>query len=88
MGVLLIVGCTSSEPSKSPSSNEEGGATPKCTEPENPYAEGTGHYAGYKWAEEKGSGSCSGSSQSFVEGCEEYERQESEYQECEARRKN
>ena len=29
----------------------------------------------------------SGSSQSFTEGCEEHERQESEYEECEAKRK-
>jgi hypothetical protein len=31
---------------------------------------------------------CGGSSQSFTEGCEEFETQESEYQECEAKRKN
>jgi hypothetical protein len=24
---------------------------PQCTQPENPYDEGTGHYAGYEWAE-------------------------------------
>jgi len=82
-GLLLIVGCTSSTSSDS---SEQGKAAPNCTEPENPYTEGTGHYAGYEWAENKGSGVCGGSSQSFIEGCEEYERQESEYQECEARK--
>jgi hypothetical protein len=82
--LLLIVGCTSS---KSSSRNEEGVAAPSCNEPDNPYDEGTGHYAGYAWAEEDGSGVCSGSSESFTEGCEEYERQEAEYQECEAQKK-
>lgn len=41
---------------------------------ENPYSEGSGHYAGYEWAERTG-GDCSGNSQSFNEGCEEYFRQ-------------
>ena len=40
----------------------------------NPYSDGTGHYAGYEWAERTG-GSCDGNSQSFNEGCEEYYRQ-------------
>ena len=82
VGLLLIVGCTSSRHTEI--QEEEAGAT--CTEPENPYDEGTGHYAGYEW-EEKNSGTCGGSSQSFTEGCEEHERQESEYGECEAKRK-
>jgi hypothetical protein len=87
MGLLLIVGCTSSTSPESTRGSEEDSSAPDCTEPENPYSEGTGHYAGYEWAEEKGSGFCGGSSQSFIEGCEEYENQESEYQECEARKK-
>jgi hypothetical protein len=87
-GLLLIVGCTSSTSSRSSDTSEGDKAAPKCTEPENPYSEGTGHYAGYEWAENKGSGACGGSSQSFIEGCEEYERQETEYQECEAQKKN
>jgi len=40
----------------------------------NPYSEGTGHYAGYEWAERTGGG-CDGNSQSFNEGCEEYHHQ-------------
>lgn len=40
----------------------------------NPYSEGSGHYTGYEWAERTG-GSCSGNSNSFIEGCEEYYRQ-------------
>jgi hypothetical protein len=83
MGFVLLVGCTSSTSSKN---TEAGVVTPECTEPENPYDQGSGHYAGYEWAESNG-GACGGSSQSFNEGCEEYERQESEYQECEAQKR-
>lgn len=53
-----------------------------CAEPENPYSQGTGHYAGYEWAEEHGD-SCNGRSQSFNDGCEEYEDQVAEYEGCE-----
>ena len=81
--LLLIASCTSSK-----SADSERDADRHCNEPENPYAEGAGHYAGYEWAENKGSGTCAGSSQSFNEGCEEYETQESEYEECEAQKKN
>lgn len=88
LGLLLIVGCSSSSSSSSSDSRGDGkAASPNCTEPENPYTEGSGHYAGFEWAEKNGSGTCSGSSQSFIEGCEEYESQESEYQECETRKK-
>ena len=37
----------------------------------NPYDAGSGHYAGYEWAERTGR-NCNGNSQSFNEGCEEY----------------
>lgn len=87
-GLLLTIGCTSSTSSSTESEHEEGAAATDCVEPENPYNEGTGHYAGYQWAEEKGTGVCSGSSESFNEGCEEYEQQESEYETCQARKKN
>ena len=83
----LLVTAAGCSPAPSSSNNEETVAARNCTEPENPYTEGTGHYAGYEWADGKGSGSCSGSSQSFNEGCEEYEQQESEYQDCEAKKK-
>jgi hypothetical protein len=56
-----------------------------CVEPQNPYEEGSGHYAGFQWAENDNSGTCNGSSDSFNEGCDEYETQETEYQECEAK---
>jgi hypothetical protein len=84
-GLFVLFGCGSSESSRK---DEEGGAAATCTEPENSYSEGTGHYAGYEWAEKHGSATCSTSSSSFNEGCEEYESQEAEYQACEARKKH
>lgn len=87
-GVILMVGCKSSAPSNSSDSNGEATSAHNCNEPENPYDEGSGHYAGYEWAESRGSGSCGGNSQSFIEGCEEYESQEAEFQECEANKQN
>lgn len=76
---LVVVGCRSSTPSSD--STEKA-----CAEPENPYDEGTGHYAGFKWAEENG-GDCNGNSNSFNEGCEEYYSQEDEYEACMAKEK-
>jgi hypothetical protein len=40
-----------------------------------------------KWAETNNPGTCGGRSQSFIEGCEEYQQQESEYEDCEAKSK-
>lgn len=48
--------------------------TGRAVEPENPYNSGSGHSAGYEWAERTG-GACTGKSSSFNEGCEEYYRQ-------------
>jgi hypothetical protein len=80
----LAVGCNSSNSPDSHSNNTESAGT--CAEPANPYEEGTGHYAGFEWAEENNPAACGDSSESFIEGCEEYERQESEYAACEAQR--
>ena len=52
-----------------------------CVEPQNPYTEGSGHYAGFEWAKENG-GACDGNSDSFNEGCENYYRQLNEYNDC------
>jgi hypothetical protein len=77
----VIVACSSPK-----SSDEDEASAVSCTEPENPYTDGTGHYVGYEWAESHG-GSCDGRSSPFNEGCEEYEQQESEYQKCEEKKK-
>jgi hypothetical protein len=74
--IALYVGCSDSKPK---TSDEKA-----CAEPENPYQEGSGHYAGYEWAE-RNNGGCNGNSTSFAEGCEEYHSQEDEYESCEAR---
>jgi hypothetical protein len=85
-GLMLVVGCKTSAPSNSSDNNGDAASAANCTEPENPYEEGSGHYAGYEWAQSTGAGSCGGNSQSFIEGCEEYQDQEAKYEDCEAKR--
>ena len=79
-GFTLIASCSSPEGGKEADAKR----SEACVEPENPYSQGTGHYAGYEWAEEHG-GNCNGNSTSFNEGCDEYEQQEADYEECERR---
>jgi hypothetical protein len=76
--IFLLASCDSGSTDESKTATKE---TRRCPEPENPYSPGTGHYAGYEWAEEHG-GNCNGRSQSFNEGCEDYEEQEAQYEEC------
>lgn len=84
--VFMGVGCTSGDEQKSifnPYKNETTGETTRdCSslEPENPYSSGSGHYAGYEWGEN--GKTCSGNSASFREGCNTYEEQEQEYENC------
>ncbi len=85
VGLMLTIGCRSSAPSNSSNGSGEAASARECTEPENPYDEGSGHYAGFDWAERTGSGTCDGNSQSFIEGCEEYESQEAKYEACEVK---
>tara|TARA_Y100000310_G_C20089211_1_gene537450 strand:- start:92 stop:331 length:240 start_codon:yes stop_codon:yes gene_type:complete len=65
---VALAACGSSNSNYFDRENGEGGYIG------NPYSDGTGHYAGYEWAERTG-GSCNGNSRSFNEGCEEYYRQ-------------
>ena len=83
-GLSISSACTSPASSNN---DDESASTVASTEPESPYAEGSGHYAGYEWAERNHPGSCGGSSQSFIEGCEEYQRQDAEFEECESNKK-
>lgn len=69
-----------SDSSYSPSSYSSGWVEEDCIEPENPYDYGSGHYAGFEWGEN--GNYCSGNSDSFIEGCEEYENQEEAYNDC------
>lgn len=70
---LILVGCNEADQQSNYDSSSEQEVVG------NPYDEGTGHDAGYKWAEENG-GDCDGNSQSFNEGCEEYQRQMDEFE--------
>ena len=76
--ITLLVGCTKT---KDITYCEEGNCT-VCYFPKNPYDPGTGHYAGFEWAEKNQVTSCDGSSQSFNEGCEEFVKQSIEYYTC------
>lgn len=77
--LCLLVTCLLATGCAAPESRGEGAsaALESCApgEPDNPYAEGSGHFAGFEWAERNSVGSCGGNSQSFIEGCEEYLRQ-------------
>ena len=55
---------------------------PATATPSNPYSEGSGHYAGYVWAEENEPTICSGNSGSFIERCETYMSQVYAHEEC------
>lgn len=52
-------------------------------EPNNTYEEGSGHYAGFQWGEE--GNTCDGNSDSFIQGCEDYESQEAAYSACKSK---
>ena len=90
--LLLLVGAgcnTSGEEKKSTlrpyKSETTGEKIVDCSilTPSNPYDENLneGHYRGYEWAQENGS-DCNGNSESFNEGCAEYERQQVDYENC------
>jgi len=49
-------------------------------EPDNSYSYGSGHYAGFEWGEQ--GNACSGNSDSFVKGCEDYQSQEYKHETC------
>lgn len=86
LGIILLAGCTSSSSSSESShGSSDEGKDSVCTEPENPYSYGTAESKGYQWAEEHGR-SCNASSSEFTEGCEEYDSQEAEYEECQAKK--
>ena len=81
----LLVGVGCSPPvSSSERDDKQAGISGDCSElePENSYSAGSGHYAGFEWAEKNESGSCGGNSSSFIEGCEEYQEQLAVYEAC------
>jgi len=82
---VCLCGCSDSSSTGEQSSARAGAEA--CVEPRNPYDEGTGHYSGYEWAENHSGAVCNGNSNSFNEGCEEYNNQQEEYVACERRKK-
>ena len=86
--VILTVGFLTSACSSPESASDAQVATNDCStlEPENPYSPGTGHYAGYEWAETNDASSCGGNSTSFIEGCQDYVTRNAAYEECQNRR--
>jgi hypothetical protein len=72
---FLAVCCIAILTSCSDGSNNIQGEERNKREQGNPFDQGTGHNAGYEWAERTG-GDCNGNSNSFNEGCEEYYQQQ------------
>ncbi len=85
--IVTFASCTSSSSSAHEDEGQSASSAAECQEPENPYDEGSGHYAGFDWAEKNGSASCGGNSQSFIEGCEEYQEQLEAFEECTSKKK-
>jgi hypothetical protein len=80
---FLLAGCEKSPSAKSNKKTK----IEDCMSPHNPYNDGGGHDAGFKWATENG-GNCNGNSDSFNEGCAEFVRQMNQYNECVANSRN
>ena len=78
---LAGIGCSSNTSSGDP---EVVGSARDCDElePENPYSPGSGHYAGFEWAEQHEPAVCGGNSSSFIEGCQAYQEQTAAYESC------
>lgn len=80
--VITLTACTSNQEETYKSNPEVySKETKQCIEPENPYDEWSGHYAGYEWGEQ--GKSCWGNSSSFIEGCEVYQELEEAFTQCE-----
>ena len=86
LSFLVFVGCSSDSTHKTGDSGAETKQDCDELEPENPYQPGSGHHAGFEWAEKNNPSSCGGNSNSFIEGCEEYQRQEEAYDSCLSKR--
>ena len=72
--IIFLTGCNNDH-------TATGSNSKVCVEPQNPYNESSGHYAGFNWAMEN-NWDCDGNSESFNEGCQEYFQQLDKYDEC------
>lgn len=88
-GILLAAVLSSGCPAGESLSTETGArSSTDCSTlaVENPYDEGSGHYAGFDWAARNDVSSCGGNSASFIEGCQEFQRQVAAYKSCQSGR--
>lgn len=71
---------------KHPRNSEFDYKSATCDNFENPFSsDEEGHYAGYEWAlthDLNGDDTCSGSSDSFIQGCQEYITQKQASEKC------
>ena len=79
--MMFLTACDSGSTASSSKRSESVSSKEECAEPQNPYADGGGHDAGFNWASENGE-ECNGNSDSFNEGCAEYHRQLEQYNDC------
>ena len=77
--ITCFFGCSNESPATGQTTFSKNNQ--QCVVPYNPYNDSGGHDAGFNWAMEN-KGGCTGNSDSFNEGCEEYHRQITEYNEC------
>jgi len=77
---VACLGCPSAD--SSPDVRDDVSRDCTAPEPENPFADGSGHHAGFEWAQTNNPSSCGGNSQSFIEGCQEYQRQAAAHAAC------
>lgn len=71
IALFILLGCTDQHGGGKYDDYQEDTGQPI----ESPYDEGTGHDAGYQWAEQNGitdPSNCGGDSDSFIDGCKEY----------------
>jgi hypothetical protein len=85
LGVIQFTSCSKNTEVDATSSETASGKDCSALEPSNPYEEGSGHHAGFKWGED--GHACGGNSTSFIEGCEEFEAQEEAYNTCVSKEK-
>lgn len=85
LALVAVLGCGESESTESRNATT---SSSNCAElePDNPYSPGTGHHAGFEWAERNDASSCGGNSTSFIEGCEAYVTQQAAHDDCISKR--
>jgi len=86
VGVLVACVASAACPERDDGAGNRVSTDCRRLEPDNPYADGSGHHAGFEWAERVEPSSCGGNSTSFIEGCREFQRQAQALAACQAGR--